>query len=140
MSILLEALKKSEAQRRLGETPTLQTPITAEESSPEAVRYWIPAVMLVLTAALITWMGLAQFRPVATPLESAALKPAESQAEAGQDAMDSQEPDGNQETLVKAPVEIEVVTSAEAPAEAPADNAAMAPAEAPKPMEEAPKK
>lgn len=131
MSILLEALKKSEAQRRLGETPTLQTPITAEDSSTEVKRYWVPAVMLVLTAALITWMGLVQFRPVAAPPELAALQTGESQAQAGQEPVDAPEPDGNQEMLVKTPVETGVENSAEAPAEAPAEALVKAPVKTP---------
>ena len=61
MSILLDALRKSEAQRHLGAPPTLQTPEHTEASSPTGGKTWIPVLMAMLAAVLITWMGLAQF-------------------------------------------------------------------------------
>jgi general secretion pathway protein B len=62
MSILLDALKKSEAQRQLGKTPTLQTPVISGESAGGDSRIWIPAMMLLLTGGLIWWMGAAQYQ------------------------------------------------------------------------------
>ncbi len=78
MSILLDALKKSEAQRQLGQTPTLQTTVLGEEFSFAGNRVWIPAVMLLVTAVVIGWISAAQFRrpetvagmPAATPVVS----------------------------------------------------------------------
>lgn len=61
MSILLDALKKSEAQRQLGKTPTLQTTSAGEEFSAQDNRIWIPAIMILLTAVVIGWIGVAQF-------------------------------------------------------------------------------
>ncbi len=61
MSILLDALKKSEAQRQLGKTPTLQTPVASEESAAGDSRIWVPAMMLLLTGGLIWWIGAAQY-------------------------------------------------------------------------------
>ncbi len=61
MSILLDALKKSEAQRQLGETPTLHTPLPGEGMDMENGKQWIPIVMLVLTACVITWIGVVQY-------------------------------------------------------------------------------
>jgi general secretion pathway protein B len=61
MSILLDALKKSEAQRQLGKTPTLETPVAKEESAAGDSRIWIPVTMLLLTGGLIWWIGAAQY-------------------------------------------------------------------------------
>jgi len=61
MSILLDALKKSEAQRKLGETPTLQTPAYEDNSASGPGQPWIPVVMMVLTLGVITWIGLKQY-------------------------------------------------------------------------------
>lgn len=62
MSILLDALKKSESQRQLGTTPTLETPADNQEADSQGQRSWIPVVMSVSAAAIILWTGLAQFR------------------------------------------------------------------------------
>jgi general secretion pathway protein B len=62
MSILLDALRKSEAQRQLGKTPTLQTPAVSGESAGGDSRIWIPVMMLLLTGGLIWWMGAAQYQ------------------------------------------------------------------------------
>lgn len=67
MSILLDALKKSEAQRRLGEAPTLDTPAFSPETGGRGDRAWIPAAMSLPAAALILWFGLVQFRDTGEP-------------------------------------------------------------------------
>lgn len=63
MSILLEALKKSEAQRRLGATPTLQTP--SDGSLPAAARgvRWPAAAMVLVALVAMAWIGREQYRP-----------------------------------------------------------------------------
>lgn len=61
MSILLEALKKSERQRQLGQTPTLETPTGGQSSPPGAASRWIPIALLTLSAFAITWFGWQQF-------------------------------------------------------------------------------
>jgi len=72
MSILMEALKKSEAQRQLGRAPTLDSP-EVNGLSAGGERIWIPAVMLLLTLVIIGWIGSAQFkRPTGMIPESAA--------------------------------------------------------------------
>lgn len=63
MSMLLEALRKSEAQRQLGETPTLQTPVDTGESSANGVPPWLPPASVVLAAVVMAWIGWAQYRP-----------------------------------------------------------------------------
>lgn len=70
MSILLDALRKSEEQRRLGATPTLQTPERALDLAHHEQRHWIPVVMMALAAVAIAWLGAVQFRhpePVPAP-------------------------------------------------------------------------
>lgn len=61
MSILLDALKKSEAQRRLGTTPTLDSPLGSQNPAGGSDSIWIPAVMMLLTLVITGWIGLAQF-------------------------------------------------------------------------------
>ena len=61
MSILLDALKRSESQRELGTVPTLQTPIESATAAVRQVPGWLPTLMSLATAGLIGWMGLAQF-------------------------------------------------------------------------------
>ena len=74
MSILLDALRKSEEQRRLGATPTLQTPESNADLAVDERRNWIPAVMMLLAAGAIAWIGAAQFHlpePVPGPTVAA---------------------------------------------------------------------
>lgn len=61
MSILLDALKRSESQRELGTVPTLQTSIESSAGATRQMPGWLPALMSLATAGLISWMGLAQF-------------------------------------------------------------------------------
>jgi general secretion pathway protein B len=62
MSILLDALKKSERQRQLGQTPTLETPSEGGLSSQESLNHWIPISLVVLSACVMAWFGWQQFR------------------------------------------------------------------------------
>jgi len=62
MSILLEALRKSESQRRLGETPTLQTPEEPDVSSTDSSTRWLPAVFIISAASLMGWLGWMQYQ------------------------------------------------------------------------------
>lgn len=61
MSILLDALKRSESQRELGTVPTLQTSIESSAEASRPVPGWLPTLMALAAAGLIGWMGLAQF-------------------------------------------------------------------------------
>jgi len=85
MSILLEALKKSEAQRQLGKAPTLDSPSTGAGSDGGSDRTWIPAVMMLLAIAIIGWIGSAQYeRPEGladNPVPAPVTDPQESNAE-----------------------------------------------------------
>lgn len=62
MSILLEALKKSEQQRQLGKTPTLQTTTESAESGQSGPGQWVIPLMVVLSLAAMTWFGWQQYR------------------------------------------------------------------------------
>jgi general secretion pathway protein B len=62
MSILLEALKKSEQQRQLGQTPTLQTSVEDQAQSSVSLNHWIPLSLLALSACVMAWFGWQQFR------------------------------------------------------------------------------
>jgi len=62
MSILLDALKKSERQRQLGQTPTLQTSVEDQSQSPVSLNHWIPLSLLALSACVMAWFGWQQFR------------------------------------------------------------------------------
>lgn len=61
MSILLDALKKSEAQRQLGETPTIHTPTDAPQASSVEVKPWLAGLMLLSVAALLALYVTEQF-------------------------------------------------------------------------------
>jgi len=68
MSILLEALKKSERQRQLGQTPTLQTSIESQPPSQLSLNHWLPISLMVLSVCSMAWFGLQQFRKPETVL------------------------------------------------------------------------
>lgn len=57
MSLILEALKKSEAERRLGHLPDLMTP--ASDTASGTGRAWLPGFLLGLAVALLLVAGLA---------------------------------------------------------------------------------
>ena len=63
MSILLDALKKSEEQRQLGTTPDIHGP---GDHKPEYSRFsapaWLPGVMMAMAVAAIGWLVWEQFR------------------------------------------------------------------------------
>ena len=62
MSILLNALKKSEAQRQLGQTPGIHTPLDLPAESSVSPPQWIPLSMLALSALSIAWFVWNQYR------------------------------------------------------------------------------
>jgi general secretion pathway protein B len=76
MSILLEALKKSEQQRQLGQTPTLQTSVEGQLNSHLTLNHWIPLSMMALSVCVMGWFGLQQFSQLVledTPVVEAAI-------------------------------------------------------------------
>lgn len=62
MSILLDALKKSEQQRQLGQTPTLQTGLPDQDLEDGAFGRWILLSLVVLSAVVMAWFGWQQLR------------------------------------------------------------------------------
>jgi len=67
MSLILEALKKSEEQRRLGEMPNLGTPITATRRR-RSVMPWIATAVVIAIAAVGGWRFLQRgTAPAPTP-------------------------------------------------------------------------
>jgi len=61
MSILLDALKKSETQRTLGETPGIHTAVDGPTTAEATGQQWIPLSMLALSAVAIAWFGWQQY-------------------------------------------------------------------------------
>lgn len=62
MSILLDALKRSESQRELGSVPTLQTNTESAAPAMQRATVWLPFGLVVIAAGLMTWLSLEQFR------------------------------------------------------------------------------
>ena len=73
MSILLDALKKSESQRLLGQTPTIHTAIEAPVAKRETEQHWIALSMLALSAVAIAWFVWQQYRQPVTKLDDAGV-------------------------------------------------------------------
>jgi len=67
MSILLDALKKSEQERHLGQTPTLQSHPNEPLQGGKSLNQWIILAMVVVSVSVMTWFGWQQFR---MPIES----------------------------------------------------------------------
>lgn len=88
MSILLDALKKSEEQRRLGETPTIHSGGGGQELVNDQGRRWLPLALLTLSALAVTWFGWQQFREPPAELEIASAEASRqpAQTDAGADA------------------------------------------------------
>lgn len=65
MSLILEALRKSEAQRRLGQAPDLLSPtLDAEPGAPRRLRSVAYAGALVAVAAIAWWLGQNRVPPM----------------------------------------------------------------------------
>jgi len=82
MSILLDALKKSEAQRQLGKTPTIHSPVEAPAAKRGTKQKWIRLSLLALSAVAIAWFGWKKFYAPADAIDGsgtrvAAVSPAE---------------------------------------------------------------
>ena len=74
MSILLDALKKSEAQRQLGKTPTIHSTVGAPTAKRKTKQRWLSLLLLALSAIAIAWYGWKQFRPPAVALDGSGAK------------------------------------------------------------------
>jgi general secretion pathway protein B len=78
MSILLEALKKSEAQRQLGKTPSIHSPGSEPPDNRFGSQQWIPLTLMAVSAVAMAWIGWQQYRPPPGLEDGAALAQARS--------------------------------------------------------------
>jgi len=62
MSILLDALKKSEQQRKLGATPDIHDNSNVRPNGPATVHQWLPLSMMAISVIVMAWFGGQQFR------------------------------------------------------------------------------
>jgi general secretion pathway protein B len=84
MSILLDALKKSEEQRQLGKAPTIHTPSAEHGDSRAGAQQWMPLTLIAVSAIVLAWIGWQQYRLPAAPdsvAEAPAGTPVEPQVE-----------------------------------------------------------
>ncbi|MGK2924981.1 MAG: general secretion pathway protein GspB [Lysobacterales bacterium] len=93
MSILLDALKKSEEQRQLGKTPSIHSPGSEPPDSRRGNQQWIPLALMAVGAIALGWIGWQQYRLPPGLEDGAAL--AQAQAEHG--ALDAGGPTGEAE-------------------------------------------
>jgi general secretion pathway protein B len=68
MSILLDALKKSEELRQLGKAPSIHSPVAEPGDGRPGAPHWIPLALMAVSAIVLAWIGWQQFR---VPPESA---------------------------------------------------------------------
>ena len=82
MSMLLEALKKSEEQRQLGSTPDIHQ---AADHNPDGerskARTWLPLIMAALAVTVMAWFGWNQMRAPQGSVNQPATARAEPSAE-----------------------------------------------------------
>jgi general secretion pathway protein B len=87
MSILLEALKKSEQERQLGQPPTLHNRPDQPSRDSAALNPWILLAMAVVSVAVMSWFGWQQLRrPADAAISVAAAPPGEGVTVAGEPA------------------------------------------------------
>lgn len=108
MSILLDSLRKSEAQRKIKDAPTIHS-AEAYGSRGRRQRQWLALAMTGLTAVAIAWFGWQQFAEpdstAGTPSGVAAAdraSPAGNGEAAGRDVLPEPAPDGGE---ARTPVE-----------------------------------
>jgi general secretion pathway protein B len=63
MSILLDALRKSEEQRRLGSTPSIHDGGQAPRPGGESAQQWVPLSLIALSAIVLFWIVWRQYEP-----------------------------------------------------------------------------
>jgi general secretion pathway protein B len=63
MSILLDALRKSEEQRRLGSAPSIHDGADSSDPGGDSAHQWIPLSLIVLSAIVMIWLGWRQYAP-----------------------------------------------------------------------------
>jgi hypothetical protein len=79
MSILLDALKKSEEQRKLGATPDIHGSLATGPDDVVTVHQWLPLSMMAVSVIVMAWFGWQQYRE--PEMEAVVISPsAESEA------------------------------------------------------------
>lgn len=116
MSYILEALKKSQQERELGQVPRLQAPMLDEPQEPTRAQSWVFAALGLASLAvmLALYAALQSSRPASEPMEaSLGLGAQVDQAPGG----DAQPPAGETESSVPASsAPADAVTAAAEPA------------------------
>jgi len=97
MSILLEALKKSEQERQLGQTPTLQTSPDVLPRGDGSMNRWIILALCIMSASVMAWFGWQQFL-VPEPSQTAF---AEVQVQTGEEGAITQESTSKPRTMTE---------------------------------------
>lgn len=64
MSILLDALKKSEEQRQLGKVPGIHSPVEGPPPNVAGQRRWIPWLLVSGIVLIVIWTAWRQFGPL----------------------------------------------------------------------------
>jgi len=67
MSILLDALKKSEEQRQLGKVPGIHSPVEGPSRDVAGRRRWIPWLLVFGIVLIVAWTAWRQFGPPDPP-------------------------------------------------------------------------
>lgn len=94
MSILLDALRKSEQQRRLGSTPSIHGGPERQATGGDSAQQWIPLSLIALSAIAMAWIGWQQYQQPTTLTQPDA--PAGVAAEGGKAVMqDDRDPGGS---------------------------------------------
>ena len=79
MSMILDALRKSEEQRRLGAQPDIHQPPGEAARAAGPVRQWLPMSLVVVSVLVMAWFGWQQF----SPPEPVTADPVDTQAASG---------------------------------------------------------
>lgn len=99
MSILLDALRKSEERRRLGQAPDIHSPEAGGQAQASSRRWWLWGSMIALVGLVAAWVGWQQLGTTETvpgaAVESAAVAGAGAESAAGVEAEPAQEPAGS---------------------------------------------
>ena len=97
MSILLDALRRSEEQRRLGSTPSIHDGGQAPRPGGESAQQWVPLSLIALSAIVLFWIGWRQYEPPGAGTGADGTAVAEQAAAAeGRDAAPAPAPRGPQ--------------------------------------------
>lgn len=73
MSMLLDALKKSEQQRRLGTRPDIHRDGDTVDDGRDLLRQWLPMGLVVISVLIMSWNGWRQFQAPQILLEAPAV-------------------------------------------------------------------